>query len=200
MKKSGFTPLAFIYLIMRVSTLAFFVLVITGSVVSASVGRAQTIEDTRINVDFANVSLGEALSQIKSQSGFGFVYNSSLNVRKRVTIRASNISVASVLSMLLHDTNFVFRQDGNNVLFSRKPRQVVAGQIQGKIIDEQSGDVLVGANVVLEGTTLGVSADVNGVFRFANVAPVLILWWHPSLATSRSAWRTCWLLKATHRW
>jgi hypothetical protein len=44
-----------------------------------------------------------------------------------------------------------------------------AGQISGKIIDEK-GETLIGASVVIEGTTNGVKTDLDGKFTIRNVA------------------------------
>lgn len=45
------------------------------------------------------------------------------------------------------------------------------GTITGKVYDEQSGEELVGANILLVGTTLGATADINGTYRVTNVPP-----------------------------
>jgi len=43
------------------------------------------------------------------------------------------------------------------------------GKIKGKIIDQQTGEPLIGATVVVRGTSLGAAADVNGEFIILNV-------------------------------
>ncbi|MFW6257667.1 MAG: carboxypeptidase-like regulatory domain-containing protein, partial [Prolixibacteraceae bacterium] len=40
------------------------------------------------------------------------------------------------------------------------------GTVKGKVVDGESGESLVGASVVLEGTTLGTVTDIDGYFRF----------------------------------
>ena len=39
-----------------------------------------------------------------------------------------------------------------------------AGRISGKVTDQETGEPLVGANVVLLGTSLGAATDINGEF------------------------------------
>lgn len=46
-----------------------------------------------------------------------------------------------------------------------------ASKIRGKVKDKQSGEPLIGASVVIEGTTQGASTDVNGEFIILNVQP-----------------------------
>lgn len=45
------------------------------------------------------------------------------------------------------------------------------GKIVGKVTDLQTGDPLIGANVIVEGTLLGAATDANGDFMILNVPP-----------------------------
>jgi outer membrane receptor protein involved in Fe transport len=45
------------------------------------------------------------------------------------------------------------------------------GKIRGKISDKETGEALVGASVIVKGTSLGASADINGEFVILNVPP-----------------------------
>ena len=44
-----------------------------------------------------------------------------------------------------------------------------AGTVRGKVIDKGSGEVLIGTNVSIVGTTLGAATDVNGEYTILNV-------------------------------
>ncbi len=71
-------------------------------------------------------------------------------------MRYSWCSVLLTLSLVMLSTALVFAQ---------------SGKITGTVKDASSGEAVVGANVVLEGTTLGGAADVNGVYFILNVPP-----------------------------
>lgn len=45
------------------------------------------------------------------------------------------------------------------------------GKISGKVLDTRSGQPLPGANVIVEGTSSGAVADINGDFFIINIAP-----------------------------
>lgn len=45
------------------------------------------------------------------------------------------------------------------------------GKIRGKVIDKQTGEGLIGASVIIEGTSMGASTDVNGEYIILNVQP-----------------------------
>ena len=48
-----------------------------------------------------------------------------------------------------------------------------AGKIVGTIMEQETGEILPGASVLIEGTTMGAAADVNGDFLILNVSPGL---------------------------
>lgn len=45
------------------------------------------------------------------------------------------------------------------------------GKIKGKVLEKESGLPVIGANVVLQGTTMGAAADMNGSYFIINVPP-----------------------------
>nr|HQU73174.1 TonB-dependent receptor [Calditrichia bacterium] len=45
------------------------------------------------------------------------------------------------------------------------------GKIAGQISDADTGEPLIGVNILLEGTTLGASTDVDGIFVILNIPP-----------------------------
>lgn len=45
------------------------------------------------------------------------------------------------------------------------------GKIVGKVLDLETGEVLIGANIVVEGTQLGAATDLNGEYFILNVPP-----------------------------
>ena len=47
----------------------------------------------------------------------------------------------------------------------------VTGKIAGKVTDAQSGEELIGINVLIEGTTMGAATGVNGTYIILNIEP-----------------------------
>jgi len=45
------------------------------------------------------------------------------------------------------------------------------GKLRGKVTDKETGEPLIGANVAMEGTTLGASTDLNGEYVILSVPP-----------------------------
>ncbi|MCB9219266.1 MAG: TonB-dependent receptor [Ignavibacteriales bacterium] len=60
------------------------------------------------------------------------------------------------------------------LLFSFLPMLMFAGttgKISGSVKDSQTGEPLIGANILIEGTNLGAATDVNGEFIILNIPP-----------------------------
>ena len=47
----------------------------------------------------------------------------------------------------------------------------VTGKLVGKVTDTNTGEPLIGANILLQGTDLGAATDVNGQFIIINIPP-----------------------------
>jgi outer membrane receptor protein involved in Fe transport len=57
------------------------------------------------------------------------------------------------------------------IIFSIKSLAGTTGKISGKIIDTSNGEPLIGANVIILGTTLGAATDFDGNFFIINIPP-----------------------------
>ncbi|SVD07072.1 uncharacterized protein METZ01_LOCUS359926, partial [marine metagenome] len=47
----------------------------------------------------------------------------------------------------------------------------VTGKVSGQILDTNTGEPLIGANVILQGTSLGAATDIDGYYHILNVPP-----------------------------
>jgi outer membrane receptor protein involved in Fe transport len=57
------------------------------------------------------------------------------------------------------------------VLLVSATAQAQTGRIQGRIIEAGTGETLIGATVLIQGTSQGASADIDGFYRILNVRP-----------------------------
>ena len=47
----------------------------------------------------------------------------------------------------------------------------VTGKLAGKVTDAVTGEPLLGANIVLQGTSFGAASDINGNYTVLNIPP-----------------------------
>ncbi len=57
------------------------------------------------------------------------------------------------------------------LLLGLTPAQAQTGTIAGVVVDAETGETLVGANVALRGTTTGTATDLDGRYRIRDLAP-----------------------------
>jgi len=57
------------------------------------------------------------------------------------------------------------------VLFTASASAQENGAIFGKIVDSETGEELIGANILLEGTTIGAASDIEGNYKISSVPP-----------------------------
>ena len=106
-------------------------------------------------------------NQIKSQSDYEFFYNTEvLDVKRHVELSVSRGTLDEILRETLGE-GYQYRIQDNYVLVSKK-QVVESRKIEGVVIrgvvKNSKGEVLPGVSVLLKGTTIGVSTNVDGEF------------------------------------
>ena len=72
------------------------------------------------------------------------------------------ISTISLITLLL--TLSVFSQEQSDLDKIRQRQNQLGGTLSGKIVDQKSGDDIIGANIYIVDTKLGASTDIDGKF------------------------------------
>ena len=139
-------------------------------------GSAQGIDDVNISLNVKDATVKYLLHTIEQKTPFTFAYQESLvsGISKKVSIKANEQSVASVLNYISGITNLSFKQVNvntiainliadNRSLFNPGPKSMAQTQIKGKVSDG-IGQPLPGANVVEKGTSNGTQTDFDGNF------------------------------------
>jgi TonB-linked SusC/RagA family outer membrane protein len=144
-----------ILLIMKLSGL---LLLITLLNVSANVFS----QETRLSLDLKNVTVKEVFTEIEQQTNFKFLYRNELvNVDQKVTIVAQNETLENILARLFDPNNLAYKVfEENLVVITNK--NLLQQKVTGKITDATTGDPLPGVNVVIQGTTIGTTTDIEG--------------------------------------
>lgn len=132
-----------------------------------------TASAQRVTLDVQNVKLEKVLGQITQQTGLVFNYTRpTINPDKRVSVSVKQAELESVLHRLFDADGIVYEiKDGKVYLADRKsgtnpPPPALSAARQryaGRIVDA-AGNPVVGASVVIQGSTTGVSSDVDGRF------------------------------------
>lgn len=126
----------------------------------------------RVTVVSKNISTGQVLKEIESQTDYLFVYDvKEVDLDRRVDIRAEDRPVSEVLDEVFEGTGVHYAMEGKNIMLMKRTQQEVhilqqqnaVRTLEGVVTDE-SGVPIIGANIKVEGTTTGTITDLDGRF------------------------------------
>ena len=147
-------------------TLLFFCFTVTGFMQAANAVFAQTT----VTATFKNATLSEVLWEVQRQTDFTFVYSTEevKNVKVEKLI-VNHEKIANVLDKCLKDSGLTYTvHDGviaikpaSKVEEAATPQQKT--KLNGAVVDE-TGEAIIGANVIVKGTTNGCTTDLDGHF------------------------------------
>ncbi|MEM6735018.1 MAG: carboxypeptidase-like regulatory domain-containing protein [Bacteroidota bacterium] len=137
----------------------------------------QKKQDNRITATFDNAPLEIILDTLSAQTNYFFSYNSEIfPAGSRYTIAVESQPIDQVLSSLLVGTGlkYSFFKDQIILNYELPEEQTIRKKnfftISGTVLDAE-GSNIVGANVFLDGTSIGTHTDSDGNYHLASVPP-----------------------------
>ena len=127
-------------------------------------------QNMRVTIRENGAKMEQVISAIERQTRYLFGIDDEVNTDLPVTVHAENEPLKKVLDEMFRGTDIVYTVEGTNILLTRRPAapQSRAVSVTGRVTDA-SGQPIVGASVIVRGTTVGVSTDAEG--RFALEVP-----------------------------
>ena len=124
-----------------------------------------------ITLSHSNAPLETVLKSITDQTGYKFVYAGSvIDTKQTVSVNVSSGNINTVLDAVFKDTGIAYRIADKQAALSLRQSgqagpQATAGtrRVTGRVTN-QDGSPLVGASVIVEGSTSGTVTDVAGVY------------------------------------
>lgn len=130
-------------------------------------------QEARVSITVNNTTINEVFTEIKAQTNYSFWFDvKDVDIDRKVSIHVENETVKSVLSTILKGQDLGFELKGNHIIIVKKEilnQSAGAGlpqqnkKISGVIKDEH-GEPIIGANVVVKGSTIGNISDHEGRF------------------------------------
>ncbi len=162
-------PINHFLLIMRTTIFLLF------TCVFCSMAELSYTQNARVTINKRNATIKEILNEIEKQTDYLFIYNDEVNANKKVSVKAKQEAVSSVLNSMLKDKDMNYSMEGNHIILSTNKKEssetrteIIAQQqqkkrISGTVLDE-SGQPIIGANIIEAGTTNGTVTDMDGKF------------------------------------
>lgn len=131
-----------------------------------------------VSLKMNNVSVKDAMTQLKNKSGYSFVYKvGDLDTKKIVSVEAKQLKEA--IDQILYGQDVVYEVKGKNVIVQKK--QIQQNTLKdGKkrkitgVVNDANGEPIIGATIKEKGTNNGTASDTNAKFSL-EVSPGAIL-------------------------
>ena len=144
-----------------------------------------------------SIAINSILEEIEKCSDYIFFYSDKVksSLKQRVKVSNGTYTVEEVLNNILSNTNLTYEINEKQISLLEKlspqkeqrPEKPQSDQqtIKGKVVDKE-GIPVIGANVIIEGTTTGVSTDLDGNFELKGVKlPVQLAFSYLGFETQR---------------
>lgn len=134
---------------------------------------ASSAEVYPVTMKKTNTTLAVVFEEIEKTSGFTFFYNDNLiDLKKKVSVEVTDAPLGTVLNKLFENTGYEYNIVNNQIIVSKTtkpaPRQMAVAQQNNRtvegVVKDALGDPVIGANVIVKGTTNGTITDLNGHF------------------------------------
>ena len=142
--------------------------------VQASVAYSQTKSFT---FKMEQKTVQEVIDYLESKSEFVFFfYEGIMDTQKKVSLSVKDGNIYEVMDKLLEDTSIGYEIKDRQIVLKPKEKSmnsVASVQQQGKtvsgLLTDADGNPVIGATVIVKGTTNGVTTDVDGRYALKNV-------------------------------
>lgn len=126
-------------------------------------------QNAKVSLNKKHARLEEVLDEIERQTDYLFISNRHVDLKQKVSVDVNEESVNDVLKEVLKNTDLTYNIEGINIILRRRSEkhslQVIqqVHKITGTVVDK-AGLPVIGANVIVKGTTNGTVTDVEGRF------------------------------------
>ena len=135
--------------------------------------QAQEVKGITLNVQ--NETAENVFNQLSIQTGLKFFYDQEIvNSAPRITLKVSNASLQDVLERITLQTKLYFNRDNHTISVGKQKtgqgtsKGIKLRNIKGRVVD-QDGEPIIGASVLVKGTTNGVITDMDGNYNLIDV-------------------------------
>ena len=132
-------------------------------------------QESKLALNFTMGTLSDVIEAIENQSDYKVFYKTSqVNVKKVINFSEAGNSITSILDKALEGTEITYKILDNLIVLA--PKKIIQQQrITGTVTDAVNGDALPGVNILVEGTTIGVTSDLNGKYEIETPNPNSVL-------------------------
>ena len=123
----------------------------------------------KVTLLFSDAKTERIMEEITRQTGLPFAFSREVvDVNRTISIQLTNAELSSALTQIFAGTRISFRITDRRILLADRETMKQSGSwiVTGKVTDE-NGAPIVGATVLLQGTTRGTTTNAEGDYRIA---------------------------------
>ena len=147
--------------IMRISTFLLFLCVFT------SFATTSNSQNAKVNISGNSLTVGNFIDQVEKQTDYLFVYSKNeVNINEAVAVKSGDKSVSECLTEAFKnsDVKYAFENDYIVLTKNATPSLPQTGKKINGVVKDSKGEAVIGANVVVKGTTNGTITDIDGKY------------------------------------
>lgn len=129
----------------------------------------------KVTMNLQKVKLETVFNEITQQTGLSVAYSRpAVNPEKIVSVNANQEELADVLKRLFAGTDITFEIGKQkvflrNALIEKKERESAQVKTVTGVVVDENGEPVIGASVVVQGTSNGTITDLDGKYSLMNV-------------------------------
>ena len=140
----------------------------------------------KVSIKMENVRMKQVMNEIERQTKFLFGINDDVDVNRLVTVNVTNQSLQAALDQMVKGTDITYQISSSNIILSKKQAKLPV-DISGTIRDI-NGSPIVGATIVIRGTSIGISSGSDGSFSLQIPPPLPPGNWKSAIWAMRLWW------------
>ncbi|MGN1210987.1 MAG: secretin and TonB N-terminal domain-containing protein, partial [Candidatus Cryptobacteroides sp.] len=128
-----------------------------------------TAQQIRTAVKIEKAPLEQVFDKIEANSDYVFLYKESEVDKSRiVSVTTSSTKITDILDEIFRGTDVVYSIMDKQIVLSIKkqqPKQTPSDKVRvNGVVYDDNGYPMIGAGVMIKGTTIGTITDIDGVF------------------------------------
>lgn len=135
-----------------------------------------------IDLSLKNVTVQEAITALNQSENYSIILNTDeVDLGRRINVSAKNATIDDVLAQVFAGQDVAYVIEGRRISVTKKQPQVAvqprqqSATVKG-LVSDSDGEPLMGAGVMIKGTSNGTITDMDGNFTLTNVSyPVTLV-------------------------
>lgn len=153
---------------------------LVGIIFASSPAEGQNLKDVKVTVKAVNVTFQEALVILEQKTDFKFNFiREEIPLKENVTLSVTDESLYNILEAFANDYGLIFNRINNQITIKKAEgwekdkiiSTVENGSIRGKVTDANTKEPLIGANIFIKNTSIGVTTGIKGDYLIENLKP-----------------------------